>query len=113
MDILSDHQQRLAYRFAHVPLPDDAIACHPWCEYGDDDARRYFLTREWRIGDIWVEVAGEQNHRGEVTRWVHVDGEDQLGPLGRVELIAAIVEAGQLYDTLLTPREVARNRSAR
>ena len=100
MRILTASEQRLAFRFARVPLPEDAIACDPWSEHGEDDWRRYFLIREWQAADIWVEVAGEQDHHGQVTRWVHVDGEGQCDATQRVQLIEAITEAGQLYELL-------------
>jgi hypothetical protein len=100
MRMLNDDEQRLAYRFAHLPLPDDAVACDPWSIHGEDDWRRYFLSRAWDVAGIWVEVAGEQDHYGNVTRWMHVGGEDQCSTSDRVLLLAAIAEAGELYDAL-------------
>lgn len=100
MRALTDLEQQLAYRFAHLPLPEDAVKCDPWFWQGQDDYRRYFLTREWDVEGIWIEVAGEQNHLGEVTRWLHIGGEDQCGTSDRMRLIAVLVEAGELYDSL-------------
>lgn len=100
MRALTDFEQQLAYRFAHLLLPEDAVRCDPWFWHGDDDYRRYFLTRDWDVEGIWIEVAGEQNHRGEVTRWMHIGGEDQCDTSDRMRLIAVLVEAGELYDSL-------------
>jgi hypothetical protein len=97
---LSADEQALAYRFSHVPLPDDAISCDPWDWHGGLDWRRYFLTREWDVNGVWVSVAGEQDHHGTVTRWMHVGGEDQCTSSDRRRLIVALVEAGQLLDSL-------------
>ena len=104
---LSADEQMLAYRFAHLALPLDAVSCDPWQWHGDQDWRRYFLTREWDIDGIWVSVAGEQNHRGGITRWMHVGGEDQCDTSDRTQLIVALCEAGRLFDALTgaeTPR---------
>ncbi|TPG35847.1 hypothetical protein [Mycolicibacterium hodleri] len=98
--ILTADEQQLAYRFAHLPLPNDAVSCDPWSSHGEGDWRRYFLTRVWDIAGIWVEVAGEQNHHGEITRWLHIGGEGQCDTSDRERLIAAITEAGELYDQL-------------
>jgi hypothetical protein len=97
---LSDEEQTLAYRFAHVALPEDAIGCDPWEWHGGQDWRRYFLTREWDVNGIWVSVAGEQNHHGDVKRWMHVGGEDQCTTSDRQRLIAVLIEAGRLLDAL-------------
>jgi hypothetical protein len=97
---LTDEEQALAYRFAHVPLPMDAICCDPWTWHGPHDWRRFFLTREWEVNGIWVSVAGEQNHRGGITRWMHVGGDDQCSTSDRTDLIVALVEAGRLFDDL-------------
>lgn len=97
---LTDDEQRLAFRFAHVPLPADATACDPWEWHGELDWRRYFLTREWEIAGLWISVAGEQNHHGEISRWMHVGGDDQCSTSDRRDLIAALIEAGQLLDGL-------------
>ena len=96
---LSDHEQVLANRFAHLPLPDDATDCEPWCWHGED-WRRHFLTREWEVAGLWVSVAGEQNHHGDVRRWMHVGGEDHCTTSDREQLIAALVQAGQLFDAV-------------
>jgi hypothetical protein len=103
MRALTDDEQDLAYRFAHVALPEDAVACDPWASHGEQDWRRYFLTREWDVNGIWVSVAGEQNQDGEITRWMHVGGEDQCDTSERAELIAALIEAGQIFDALTNP----------
>jgi hypothetical protein len=58
------------------------------------------MTREWDVSGFWVSLAGEQNHYGEVTRWMHVGGDDQCSTSDRGDLIAALLEAGQLLDTL-------------
>jgi hypothetical protein len=92
-------EQALAYRFAHLPLPVDAIDCEPWQWHGDE-WRRHFLSREWNIAGVWISVAGEQNHRGRVSRWLHVGGEDRCTSSDRQRLIAALVDAGQLLDAL-------------
>ena len=97
---LSEDEQALAYRFAHVALPEDATACDPWEWHGGEDWRRYFLTRDWDVNGIWVSVAGEQDHLGTVTRWMHVGGEDQCTASDRKHLIAVLLEAGQLLDRL-------------
>jgi hypothetical protein len=97
---LTDDEQRLSYRFAHVPLPADATTCDPWERHGENDWRRYFLTREWDIAGIWVSVAGEQNHLGDVTRWMQVGGDDQCSTSDRRGLITALEDAGRLLDSL-------------
>ena len=58
------------------------------------------LTRAWEVAGIWVEVAGEQDHHGRITRWMHVGGEDQCDTSDRGLLITALTEAGALYDAL-------------
>ena len=103
-DQLSDDERALAYRFAHVPLPADAVDCSPWHWHGGDDWRRHLIIREWAVGGIWVCVAGEQTHRGEVWRWLHVGGEDQCTAVHRKQLIAALAEAGDLLESL-SPRD--------
>jgi hypothetical protein len=70
-DSNTDEQQALAYRFADVALPAEATDCYPWGCYGEDDWRRGFLVREWDVAAIWVSVAGEQDHHGTVSRWLH------------------------------------------
>ena len=101
---LTDDEQQLAYRFAAVALPPDAIACDPWEWHGGTSYRRYFLTREWNVAGIWVSVAGEQDHEGGITRWMHVGGEDQCSTSDRRELIVALQEAGELLDALQAGR---------
>jgi hypothetical protein len=91
----------VALRFCHVGLPDDAIECHPWRRHGVTEWRRRFLTREWEVAGIWISVVGEQNHRGEVTRWMHVGGEDRCTSSDGRQLIAALEAAGQLLDSLV------------
>jgi hypothetical protein len=73
--------------------------------HGDDDWRRPFLTREWEVAGLWVSVAGEQDHHGDVTRWVHVGGEDQCTGSDRGHLIAALTDAGTLFDSLVRPQQ--------
>jgi hypothetical protein len=90
----------LDFRFAHVALPSDAVECQPWHRHGENDWRRFFLTREWNISEVWVSVAGEQDHHGEVKRWLHVGGEDHCSTSDRRELIAALTDAGHLLDSL-------------
>jgi hypothetical protein len=97
---LSSDEQTLAYRFAHVALPDDAVQCGPWQWHGGDDWRRYFLTREWNVAGIWVSVEGEQGHHGDVRRWMHVGGEDGFSTADRHDLMTALQEAGRLFDSL-------------
>jgi hypothetical protein len=97
---LTADEQALAYRFAHVQLPLDAVACDPWTEHGDGGWRRYFLTRDWQIGDVWVEVAGEQNHHGAISRWMHLVTEGDCSTSDWPLLIAALVEAQQLFEAL-------------
>jgi hypothetical protein len=97
---LSQKEQAMAYRFAHVALPDDAVDCDVWRWHGDDDWRRYFQTREWHISGIWVSVAGEQDHHGNIKRWMHVGGEDECATSDRSQLIIALLEAGELLDSL-------------
>lgn len=101
-------EQMLAYRFAHVALPDDATDCGPWQWHGGNDWRRYFLTREWNVAGIWVSVAGEQRHHGDVERWMHVGGEDQCTGSDRRRLIEALRDAGRLLDSLVAMEESAR-----
>ncbi len=105
----TEDQQQLAYRFAHLLLPLDAVACEPWESVGDDDDdwRRFFITREWDVTGICVSVGGEQNHRGDVTRWMHVGGEDQCSTSQRSALISALLAAGSLLDALNAGRELA------
>jgi hypothetical protein len=93
-------EQSLAYRFASLALPDDATDCGAWQWHGGDDWRRPFTVREWEVVGVWVSVAGEQNHHGSVTRWVHVSGEDQCNPTDRSRLISALIDAGSLLDSL-------------
>lgn len=97
---LTDDEQQAAYRYAHLELPVDAIDCDPWYWHGGDDWRRYFVTREWDVSGLWVSVAGEQDHDGKITRWLHVGGDDQCSTSDRGELIAALVDAGRLLDSL-------------
>ena len=94
----NNSRPRLFRRFAHLDVPPEAIDCAPWHWHGGNDWRRHFVVREWNVGGLWVSVAGEQNHRGEVRRWLHVGGEDQCTTSDRHRLIAALVEAGQLLD---------------
>jgi hypothetical protein len=107
----SDDEQALAFRFAHVSLPEEAIDCEPWHSHGDEDWRRVFLIREWEIEGIWVSVAGEQSHDGQVRRWLHVGGEDRCTSSDRQRLIAALVEAGRLLDSLNDAADVPRAES--
>jgi hypothetical protein len=93
-------EQGLAYRFAALALPDDATDCYPWQWHREDDWRRGFLVREWDVGAIWVSVAGEQDHRGYVSRWLHVSGDDECTPPERRQLMAALSAAGELLDSL-------------
>ncbi len=102
-------EQTLAFRFAHVALPDDATDCGPWQWHGGDDWRRHFLTREWNVEGIWVSVAGEQRHTGDFNRWLHVGGEDQCTGSDRRHLISALTDAGQLLDSLLSEENSARH----
>jgi hypothetical protein len=86
--------------FADVPRPAEAIECGPWRKRGEQDFRRGFLVKEWDVAGIWVSVAGEQDHRGKVTRWVHVGGDDRCAASDRRQLIAALTNAGHLLDSL-------------
>jgi hypothetical protein len=101
MGKLSYEEQALAFRFAHLPLPDGVTSCDPWLAHGQDDWRRLFVIREWEIAGLWVSVAGEQDHHGNVTRWLHVGGDDQCRSSDRQRLILALVEAGRLLDSLI------------
>ena len=101
-------EQTLAFHFAHVALPNDAIDCGPWHWHGGGDWRRHFLSREWNVAGLWVSVAGEQDHQGKVTRWMHVGGEDHCTSSDRRELIAALNDAGQLLDSLTSVEDSAR-----
>lgn len=107
---LSKDEQALAVRFTHVPLPSEAIECEPWLSHGDADWRRHFLIREWEIAGLWVSVAGEQNHHGEVRRWLHVGGEDQCTSSDRQRLITALIEAGRLLDSLACRKSMTKPR---
>jgi hypothetical protein len=118
---LTGEQQEFALRFADVALPPDATDCEPW-QWHAGAWRRFFLTREWNIAGIWVSVAGEQTHDGDVRRWMHVGGEDECRTSDRHALIAALEEAGKLLDSLLeierpscssSPLSVRRARRAR
>ena len=62
---LTDDEQQLAYRFAAVALPPDAIACDPWEWHGGTSYRRYFLTREWNVAGIWVSAPGNKTTKVE------------------------------------------------
>jgi hypothetical protein len=97
---LTEDQQQLAYRFAALALRADATGCDPWEWHGDLDWRRYFVTREWDVGGVWVSVGGEQSHRGHLTRWLHVGGEDQCDGADRHQLIQALTDAGELLEGL-------------
>jgi hypothetical protein len=101
MGDLTDEQQWLAFRFAGIPLPLDATGCDPWEWHGSQDWRRYFMTREWDVDGLWVSVGGEQNHLGQISRWLHVGGDDQSDSADRQELVAALTEAGHLLDGLV------------
>jgi hypothetical protein len=98
-DLTAD-EQALAYRFAHVQLPLDAVICDPWIEHGDDDWRRYFLTRDWQVGDVWVEVSGEQDHHGGIVRRMHLVTEGDCSTADWPHLITALTEAQELFETL-------------
>jgi hypothetical protein len=106
---LSYDEQALAFRFSHLPLPADAIDCEPW-HFQDGDWRRQFLVREWEIAGLWVSVAGEQDRHGQVKRWLHVGGEDHCTAPNRQLLIAALVEAGHLLDSLKEAADASRAR---
>lgn len=93
-------EQALALRFAHVALPADAISCTPWTWHGGDDWRRRFLTREWDVSGMWMRVAGEQYHHGEVNRWLRVGGVDHCTAADRRNFAAALVDAGELLHML-------------
>jgi hypothetical protein len=94
----------LPYHFADVAIPAHATDCGAWSRHGDDDWRRPFLIKEWEIAGLWVSVAGEQDHHGKVTRWLHVGGHDQCTTSDRQDLIAALTAAGELLDSLVPPR---------
>ncbi|MBJ7340967.1 hypothetical protein [Mycolicibacterium sp.] len=96
--------QILAYFFADLALPADAIDCGPWGWHGVDDWRRGFLTWERDVAAISVTVAGEQNHHGEVTRWLHVSGDGECTARERQQLIATLATAGELFDSLMAPK---------
>ena len=98
------NEQALAHRFAALLIPHDATECGAWGWRGQDDWRRGFLTREWDVGGIWVSVAGEQDHHGTIRRWVHVGGEDRCTGSDRGRLIAALFDAGRLFDSLQSDR---------
>jgi hypothetical protein len=100
MGDLTDEQQWLAFRFAALPLPLDATGCDPWKQRGAEDWRRYFLTREWDVDGLLVSVGGEQNHLGEVSRWLHIGGDDHSDSSDRRQLIGALMDAGKLLDGL-------------
>lgn len=93
-------EQTLTRRFACVDLPADAIESGPWQPHGDDDWRRHFLTREWNLHGLSVRVAGQQDSHGDVTRWMHVGGEDHCTSSDRLGLITALVDAGELLHML-------------
>lgn len=97
---LCDHEQAVAFRLSHLPLPPDAIECETWQRHGDDEWRRGFLIREWEVAGLWVSVVGEQRRNGDIRRWMHIGGEDECNTSDRQQLIAAIREAGQLLDSL-------------
>ena len=99
---LHDFEKNPALRFAHVPLPDEAVAtdCEPW-KWHDGAWRRFFTVREWQIAAITVALLGEQTHTGVVPRWLYVGGEDQLTGPQRHLLVHTLVEAGRMLDLLL------------
>ena len=99
-DSNTDEQHALAHRFADVALPADATDSCPWGWHGADDWRRGFLVKEWEVGKIWVSVAGEQDHHGKVTPWLQVNGGDECTPFERRRLIAVLMSAGRLFDSL-------------
>jgi hypothetical protein len=94
------NEQLLAAYFADVARPDEATECGPWRKRGEHDWRRGFLVKEWEVAGLWVSVAGEQDHHGNVTRWVHVGGEDRCSASERRLLIAAVTRAGELLEEL-------------
>jgi len=95
----NDDEQGLALRFAHIALPNDAIDCEPW-EWHADAWRRFFAVKDWHVAGVSVGVAGEQTHRGVVTRWIYVGGEDQFTSSGRHRLMQALTDGGELLDHL-------------
>jgi len=97
---LTSDEQVLAYRFAHLALPADASGCDPWVCHGHGDWRRYFVTQEWDVGATFVSVGGEQNHHGEIRRWLHVVGEDHLDKADRLRLTEAMENGRRLLDGL-------------
>jgi hypothetical protein len=60
-----------------------------------------FLTvKRWQVASVCVSVSGEQTHRGEVTHWLHVGGEDQFNNSDRRPLMNSLTDAGKLLDSL-------------
>lgn len=92
-------QRALAYRFADVLLPEYVTECDPW-EWHADAWRRLFTVREWRVGGFQVAVAGEQTHRGDVTLWMYLGGDDDLSSPQRRQLAQFLLDADELLQHL-------------
>jgi hypothetical protein len=71
------------------------VRCEPW-EWHDDDWRRFSTVKQWNIGSICVRVAGEQTHHGQVTRWLHVGGDDNFTKSNRRHLMEPLDDAENL-----------------
>lgn len=99
MRSLTPKERELAVRFAHVDLPVDVTDCEPW-EWHQDAWRRLFTVREWQVAGVMVTVSGEQTHRGDLALWIYVGGEDQFSASSHGPLLAALVQAGTLLDSL-------------
>jgi hypothetical protein len=100
MRSLTPEERRLAVRFAHVDLPPDVTDCEPW-EWSEDSWRRLFTIREWQVAGVRITVSGEQTHRGDVTLWIYVGGEDQFSVSGHGPLLEALAQAGTLLGSLI------------
>jgi hypothetical protein len=83
-----------------VALPPYATNCGPWHRQGEDSWQRHVFVREWDVAGVWVSVAGEQHHLGEASVWLHVGGEDRCTGFDQRQLITALMEAGELLDSL-------------
>lgn len=102
MNDLSPEQRQLALRFADVALPCNVIDCDTW-EWHDGRWRRYFTVKSWHVGDIEVCVSGEQDHGGRARFWTYLGSHALCTTADRENLIAALLEAGDLLDSLERP----------
>jgi hypothetical protein len=92
-------RQTLPLNLSHVPLPDHVTDCERW-ECADGEWTRLFTVREWQVGGVLVTVSGEQDQLGNASFWLYVGGEGQFAGPDWHALMAVMVQAGELLQSL-------------